>query len=66
MTFFSQITLFPLLFSNPTPFCFFFLSSTVSNFFRQITLFPLLNIYKIVVNLNIYKIEIEKSLKFKN
>ena len=31
--------------------------------FPQITLFPLLNIYKIVVNLNILKIEIEENLK---
>ena len=36
-----------------------------NTFFPQITLFSLLNIYKIVVNLNIYKIKIKEKLKIK-
>jgi len=65
--FFSHNTISTFVFPSSTfLFLLLYLAPFLTLFFPQIALFSFLNIYKIVVNLNIYKIEIEENLKIKN
>jgi len=58
VSFFSNNTISAFIFLSILLFLFFYL-------FLQILLFSFLNIYKIIINLNNYKIKIKEKLKIK-
>jgi len=68
ITIFTFIFLFNIFFfslSNILLFLFFYLASFYF-YLKKIAQFSLLNINKIIVNLNIYKIKIEEKINFEN